>query len=357
MGDSSLRCEECGGKLGGVLAENRCVICYTLNRLRSLLLSERFPASAAFTVSGELRSVYWRALEVADHHTQVILGQGGVLPPGAEPPLAPGLSGKAPPGAPPGSLGPPLAGPSGPPAPPHSLPRVEGVSQASEAGLAEAAKRGDKKESREKDKKRARSTTPERKRKSLDEHQGHATGRPKKVKVEPSPTPPKDRRERTGNRSSGHKREEKSEPEEEEEEEEPSEETEEKEGQNRRETGGTGARPRSPDYPPPERSSWEGPIPAYRRGRDRSEPIERRKFEFKYTNKGQKKRRQQQRLRDRRSGQPSQSNKGGHRRGGWCLRSTWEGQLVCWPQQERKQRRLRKLRRQQRYYQRPKAGQ
>ena len=78
MGDNSLRCLTCQGKLGPAVVELRCEVCSILFWIQNLLVSDRFPAIGGRFVVPELRAAYYKALEVADSYQRH--KQGGEPP-------------------------------------------------------------------------------------------------------------------------------------------------------------------------------------------------------------------------------------------------------------------------------------
>ena len=69
MGDKScLRCRNCLGKFGEVVQEERCSLCGCIYNFCALILSERFPAVEGPTVLKATRELYYKTLEVVDSH-------------------------------------------------------------------------------------------------------------------------------------------------------------------------------------------------------------------------------------------------------------------------------------------------
>ena len=313
MGEEApLRCSDCLGKFGEITNGSRCGLCSLHWRIGGLLRSDQFPSVGKAIIGPQLKEVYYRALEVAD---------------GYRVELAEGLTCKAPPAVPPPSLG----GAGLPPGPPKSAPGGKEPTGCKAEDKAKSAKReapaSEKAPLKESpagttalpDKRPAESTTEA---KAEPEESEYESGEEETV-VEESP-------ER--NRSSGHRGGEVSPVPEERRQRSPV--PEERRGRRdrdpsprpqnkRRRSGETGEsprrrpeedrRPRSPIGPPPPREEgarWRGPILAPRGERP---PIERRKVEPKYTNKGAKKRKQQA-ARRRRNLRPPHERGWGKRR-------------------------------------------
>ena len=80
MGESSLRCQGCGGKFGPPDVDQRCIVCGPLYRVSDLLLSDRFPACLGESLAVNLRQAYLSGLVAADNYWRD--HQGGEKPPG-----------------------------------------------------------------------------------------------------------------------------------------------------------------------------------------------------------------------------------------------------------------------------------
>ena len=272
MGDGSLRCVDCQGRLGKPEAEQRCGLCLSLYRLRDLVLSERFPAIGSSQIGPLVRTAYWTALELTEayHRAQ----QGGENPPSGE------GGGKHPDkssGSAPGLA--PKAKPPSPPSNRRSPPSEKVHKKKDKKDKSEKKDQKDHKRRRRSPsplKRKKRSVTPE----SPEEVFEEIEEAEEEVRVEDRCTspPPRDSRKTRDGRSGGRDRSRERTP-------------------RRRSPDRSPLRPRSPDGPPPvrrnsSRSNWEGPIPAFHNRPIERPPLQRRKPK----NKGAKKRRQQRRF-------------------------------------------------------------
>ena len=278
-------CRECGGRFICPLIGNWCAICSLLGRLRIHIYSDRFPSACSAALESTLRETLWRILEVSDTYWA------------ANPNL------QAPPPAPPGEgvvqreeekkgeetaktdttaakeeeepAAPATSAKSAPPKPKALAVKVEPSKELDKSPLEEVhpeepsrsekskSRRARKKRSRGDREGRSRSRKRRRRRRESsksreDSEPPRSTGKEKRV-AEPA-TPP--------------------------------------------------LRPRSPSRPPhwePQGSAsssrWRGPIPAYRR--EHREQGRERDQSPKYTNKGNKKRKQQANVRKKGKGKGS----------------------------------------------------
>ena len=300
MGEEApLRCSECLGKFGEVVYGGRCGLCGLHWRIGDLLRSDRFPSVGNCIIGPQLKEVYYKALEVADGYRVELAG---------------GLTCKALPAVPPPHLG----GSGLPPGPPGTAPKegeltkdknepedkkargkaidskkgqpeespkakASGPDKRPAEALTEAKGEPEESEYESGEEEEAVEKSPERARSSGRGHRGDASpGREGRAERNPvgEERRPKRERESSPNARKQQRR---------------CGET----GRSPRGRGGGDRRPPSPEgLPPPreEEGRWRGPIPAFRGERP---PIERRKVEPKYTNKGRKKRKQQAKRRRR----------------------------------------------------------
>ena len=299
----ALRCSECLGKFTGTLSGGRCFLCGTLWRLGDLLRSERFPSVGEALIGGQLRELYFRALELSDSY-RIELERGGT---GLQ--VATQLTRKAAPAAPPATLG----GAGLPPSPPVACDKKEAHTEEHCEDQPKAKKSKKEKDKDKKDKKRKREDKKIKEEPGPEKEAGSsafsrpASSNPKKEELTaepeaeefetaeeeervaespprvPSPRPAREtEKDRRDNRSHGHRDRSRSR----------------RRRSRDREAERSPRRPRSPVGPPPPREDpyrWKGPIWAH--GRE-PPPIERRYPEAQ--NKGVKKRKQQAKRRKQR---------------------------------------------------------
>ena len=81
MGDRvknpDLRCRNCRGKFGPIVEDDRCSLCGTVFKYCELILSDRFPADGGLEAEAGIRNLYYQVLERSNSYQRGVALQSG----------------------------------------------------------------------------------------------------------------------------------------------------------------------------------------------------------------------------------------------------------------------------------------